>query len=498
MSHAADIATSEGGRRQRIENNGSDDNATRAGRRLSLDPESEARPGNQIISRRRSANADLSGYDREQEACDELEEDEDADADFAGSSNDLGEVDDEIEEEGSDENDDEDKDFRDGDLEQRGRTDDENLDPPQLGQEDEEDDEEDGSSGDDDVLEIRTPASAILARTQSEHRRVGHADGHSGQLGADLAEFSAPVSVDTRTVQQTANASRCEPDGSIRMGMEEMDYPHNPLSTTGRSSTLKSEVMDAVRLCGIKVEEVVKSSLEGVVTDLRLYADSIAKMKEDVAEITSMVAALSTMTFNKQNSGTKKYQMEVGKMLCTLHAYFDVKLLCAVISKCYICHCVTLHQEMGDNLQLGSLLFGLILFSVQPSDRKRENFESVVGKKFSVFRHGILLSSVLALQRNSFGTFLTDREALIADTMRVNNKAPRDGGNDDDFLSRKFKHPRWLQTGYITMAHCDEAAAKAENRPVQEFTARRTDAESNHTSMSTAVSDETGNKGGPA
>lgn len=332
------------------------------------------------------------------------------------------------------------------------------------------------------------------------HERDGAID-QSGASGRVVDTISASGGSAVRAVVAARNirTEHTRKDPPIPINLQS-------LSNASGVQIDDSVVINAVQAMRRDMEEVFRSELRSVKEELNSDKATIKELKEEVSELGVVISTVGSLLVNKNSCGNSKVQKEVDRTLCILRAFFTEKLISTVLSKCLICHCEKL-ISFGDAQhfeRLGCIFLSLINFSVQPNERKKEKYETEVGKKFSLFRHGILLSSFLALQKNAFGTFLTEREQQAARDISkvISNRGVYGGANaetctgngaaEDTFLGSKSVQPRWLRKGFVLVGHCEEASAKAENRKLDDTSnpERSNDMES----FSTSLSEERGNR----
>ncbi len=234
-----------------------------------------------------------------------------------------------------------------------------------------------------------------------------------------------------------------------------------------RNSHDEPLILNALKSCTTKIEEMVKVHTSAISTDVKRNSENLKLLKDNISELNNTVVVLARMMFNKQGTITSRQSQEVERTLVILPEIFNEKLICTVLTKCFICHCLKTVKECGmiNAEDTGSIFLKMMNFSILPTDKKREKYMSRIGKEFSAFRHGVLMSAILALQVNAFETFITEREAEAAARIGFSG-----GGRStaQKLFQSKLPQPRWLKRGYITIAHCEEAAIKQENRKVEE------------------------------
>ena len=144
---------------------------------------------------------------------------------------------------------------------------------------------------------------------------------------------------------------------------------------------------------------MVRAEIKAMQSEVKKDHLVLIEMKNRVDEVRSNVAVVANTMFNKNSTPKTRLQKEVDRTLCVLRSFSTEKLIATVITKCLICHCVKMFKygDIRHNYSLGSTILSLMNFSVQPNERKNDKYETTVGKQFSIFRHGVLMSSFLAL-----------------------------------------------------------------------------------------------------
>lgn len=238
-------------------------------------------------------------------------------------------------------------------------------------------------------------------------------------------------------------------------------------------------IVETVRSLNAELRRDAQSSNEALLNELKKERNSNLRMRDDVKFLSSIVTAIAGVVCKKQGVAGPK-QKEIQKYLGILPFVFSDNIMVSVLGKCFIGFAIkeAHHGDTPTLENIGIELIRLMLFAKNPSETKKEKYSSELGLKYSKFRHGILLSSILALQKNSFKTFFTKRghEMVKLADMKSNDSKEDFGksGEDDQkqgatgeiypsIFGTKQIQPPWLEPGYIGVEHCDEAARKAEN-----------------------------------
>ena len=359
------------------------------------------------------------------------------------------------------------------------------------------------------------PDVQTTRRIQTQTISMGSVDtgvGRNGEVGRPNSGRNGEAYLGTvgRTVGDETghipSVNRTRGAGMDSNNTSRNEVTQRPTREFGRDRD-DSVLLNAIRATKTDIVTSVKAELRSVMNEMKRDKDTIKHLDEEIKGLSELVSIMANILFHRQlSSGNGKHRKEVDRALSTLPAYFNERLMSAVLTKCFICHCRGLMKEARQSQfagegHMGNLFLSIMNFAIQPSDTKRLKFESLVGRRYCVFRHGVLMSAVLALQQNSFGTFLSEREQVVVSTLTSENVA--EGASTDHdrksiLLAQKAKQPRWLKTGFITASHCEDAAIKLESRRKDEPSSQRTsvqNANSSTTTTTTNVSEEQEQRG---
>lgn len=197
-------------------------------------------------------------------------------------------------------------------------------------------------------------------------------------------------------------------------------------------------------------------------TVLKTYIDSritecIVSQKRTNEELVELRAVHQLS--NKKDS-VKQHAIDV--------PFFDVAfsddVIQVVIEKCTIRHVTTTVTEYQTKKELrktdkcvlargAALALRIMLFSVnQKKKESRKMYSTELGRKFSEFREGIVLTALKAAKQNKFHLF---RDSDKSDCNDVEQK---------DINSSKARIPAWLNNDFITEDHITSARIRTEER----------------------------------
>ena len=267
----------------------------------------------------------------------------------------------------------------------------------------------------------------------------------------------------------TAPAPRDVPSISSRPGPHtprcvetEQDEQNEPKRLDHLDETVLAHVVD-------KVKEAINDRVQKAVDEIYKKLDSdlerVHKIGDYVMDLTNVVSTAASVMFIKQANSVPR-QKEIHSKICILPALFTDSFILKIMSRSILGTAWKEWKEQRDAQTLRSLqrtgidLLSIMFFSRQPSEKAKEKFASVAGKKFSKFRNGVLLMSFMAMQKNSFGTFRKDLSLHQSQTI---GESMGQTGETRDSLCAIFQ-PFWLQSGFIRTEHCLAAAAKFEKR----------------------------------
>ena len=207
----------------------------------------------------------------------------------------------------------------------------------------------------------------------------------------------------------------------------------------------------------------IESSISEVVKEVRSDREQIKKLREHVTELTSIVTTTASEMFIKQAAPNRRVK-EIQKKLCLLPALFNDQFMLKILPRVVIGFLVNNIQDgavFHDLESRGIDLFGILYLSLQPNEKKKEKFNSDVGRFYSKFRYGLLMSSFLAMQTNAFNTFKEENiQSGVLDSISGTEEKSSTIGSSVSAMLQPF----WLQPGYVLSEHCTLVAKKQEKR----------------------------------
>ena len=217
----------------------------------------------------------------------------------------------------------------------------------------------------------------------------------------------------------------------------------------------------------LSVESSIKTFTADVLKEIRADRDEIKKLRELVSELTSVITTTATAVFIKQTPSNPRAKDILNK-LCLLPALFNDQFMTRILPRVIIGFIVT-NVDIGSGYSSleakGIEFFSTLFFSKQPNEKKQEKFSTEVGQIYSKLRYGLLMSSFLAMQSNTFRTFRADKNLNgVLDTSFVVD----DGTTTVGPSVTAMRQPFWLQPGYVSSDHCTAVANKQEKRACAE------------------------------
>lgn len=279
-------------------------------------------------------------------------------------------------------------------------------------------------------------------------------------INAEKEKQSIPVQTRPCTPHSSSRRSLLSPPTTLTNNVDDAGF--------GRSLPTVPEQFDESVMLNVigtlrhHVSSTVNSSLDQILKEIRSDRDSVKMLRDDVDSLTSMITTMACAIFIK-NQSTHPRMKEIQRHLCLLPALFNDAFMLKVIPRVvtgFISRNVN-GVSTENELQLkGIELYTVLHFSRQPGETKNEKYDSEVGRVYSTYRCSLLLSSLLAMQKNSFGTFRPEGKAGGLGTITI---------IDDERSTvvpglQRGVQPFWLKPGYVTSEHCMTAANKQEKR----------------------------------
>jgi len=214
----------------------------------------------------------------------------------------------------------------------------------------------------------------------------------------------------------------------------------------------------------------MQSSFHKVLNEIRSDRDNAKKLREHISELTSIVTTTASAIFIKQTASQPRGK-EIQRKLCLLPALFNDHVMLKILPRVvigFLVNNIANGSTLGNVERKGVEFLSVMYFSKQPNEKKKEKFDTEVGRIYSKFRYSLLTTTILAMQDNSFNTFRKDdiRTGVneILDTVVAEESStisPR--------LTAMIQ-PFWLRPGYVLAEHCVLAAKKQEKRAGSDIT----------------------------
>ncbi len=224
-----------------------------------------------------------------------------------------------------------------------------------------------------------------------------------------------------------------------------------------------SVVLNIVGKLKRSISSAMNSSFDQILKEIRSDRESILKLREHVTELTSIITTTASAMFIKNPSSTPRTK-EIHNKLCLLPALFSENFMLKVLPRVvtgFISTTINSGSACSDLEFKGIEFFSVLYFSKQPNEKKKEKFDSDIGRVYSKYRYGLLMSSFLAMQKNAFNTFRTDK--IQNGAFDPNNIMEEEASTVGPSLSAILQ-PFWLKPGYVLSDHCTTAANKLERR----------------------------------
>lgn len=215
------------------------------------------------------------------------------------------------------------------------------------------------------------------------------------------------------------------------------------------------------------VTDNINSSFGEFMSKMGRELDEVAKIRSQMLELTNVVTASASAMFIKQPGAVPRMK-DIHRKICLLPALFNDNFLSKIMARCIlgVIYNKCTNQSVQSLLAAGTEMITVLYFSRKPDEKWKDKYESDIGKIFSRFRNGFMLSAFLAMQENKFGTFTSHekQQFLSAD---ANSSSPL---LSHEAVAVPIVQPFWLKPGYIVTEHCLSAASKYEKKGCLERT----------------------------
>ena len=323
-----------------------------------------------------------------------------------------------------------------------------------------------------------------------EHEDASDANTDRGQIGApnlgeseDEREVSFTEQVGNEPYNPAANARRMHRDLTDPIDEDRPSGPsidvgelHTHGTSTARHWAVNSRENAAVlNISGVD-ESAVLTIVQGLKTfiskemnmsfnklseEVRSDREELHKLREDVTQATSIMTTTACSLFIK-NPATTPRGKEIQRKICLLPAIFNDNIMLMIVPRVvtgFFATSVLCGSSYTTISSTAIQFYSVLNFSLQPHDRKNLKFSSEVGKMYSKFRYSLLMSSLLALQRNTFNNFSN----TLTDSLVDDSESKGEGDDSQGYQRHAMQQqPFWLKHGYIVSEHCVTAGFKME------------------------------------
>lgn len=281
------------------------------------------------------------------------------------------------------------------------------------------------------------------------------------------AREAAAVTTPPITNSPTLNNSHMRPVNTFRSSTA--SGTGGPCDSLDGDYSTVITAMETMKKC---IMTEIDDKLDGIKEELKKDRDFSMKIRDDVAELSTIATSTATFLMSKDTPSNSR-QQELERKLCILPAVFSDVLMMNVMTKCLVGLCLmNLNvSNYGAHERNGTRLLKVMFFCVQPRDKKNK-FESETGKLFSQFRNGLLLTAFKALQDNVFKTFREDkyadslslktRQQIMVQCLQPSHNADSNSFGEHAQAWYPIAQPSWLRPGFVTQSHCETAARKLE------------------------------------
>lgn len=285
---------------------------------------------------------------------------------------------------------------------------------------------------------------------------------YSPDLGSSEVECFDPID---KSRAASANDNSCK-----RLKVSGRSGPGNGVNRTFRSNL---DIVKKVRSGddGLVIMQQDISSVRDIVSGLSLdikkhLDDRLAQLQRSVMNDINEIRVLVHHGYGDRKRKKDTSRNEEAD-IPFFNIVFSDSIMQIVIEKCMIAHIIstmseytTVHpggkKESGLQIARGAALaVRIMLFAVNLKKKEgRVMYKSELGKKFSEYREGIVLSALMAAKKNSFHIFRSP------DDLVQGNEG--DHGTGIDMNSKKPLLPAWLKGDFINSKHINDARLKTE------------------------------------
>ena len=346
---------------------------------------------------------------------------------------------------------------------QRAQDDEDNdgmLDDPHDDEDSQNDSDLNDDNGYDEILDVMDDDDATGAPTRGESDEEQDVILHVEDAENDdcRPEVDVDREAEDATVHDRDPITNDDNNTSSQLGNQVR--AHEGSSSASPSSVDTSGFVNIVTSLKKDLFSHIDNSISQMRTEIRADLEEAKKLRDHLTEMTSIVTTTACAVFIKNQSSNPRTK-DIQTKLCLLNGLFDDSFLLKVIPKVVVGFFVTNADEGSEYRALeakGVDYFTVSYFAIQPHERKNAKFSSHVGRIYSKLRYSLSMSSLLAMQKNSFNRFHNDKlKALVVDPSNISTEETSSLNPTSRILQ-----PFWLKPGYVTSEHCVTAANKQE------------------------------------
>lgn len=214
----------------------------------------------------------------------------------------------------------------------------------------------------------------------------------------------------------------------------------------------------------LEMERRVNGRLDSLQEDM---TSKLAAVERSCSRISSDVSTICTVSIGSENRKTLKRSEKLKRVEASLvlfEAIFTDEIFQCVVQRCLLEQIsgLVMKKPFCRVRQSAAQAVRVFMFSKLPSE-KRSLYKEGVGKEFSRYRRGVVLTTLLAVQNNCFGQFVGSSIPPSHGCLNRNDDGHRAQPTVSEQNSKLIVKPVWATIGYISKEDVEMARKKMED-----------------------------------